>query len=309
MKFVFSFVVFLWSMVATATTIHQVVVFGDSLSDNGNLYEYMNHQLPVSPPYYKGRFTNGPVWIELMMEDLYASDAVLHYKDYAYGGAGVTTDDEDGFFSLQKQIKTYFSENQDKADSDALYVVWLGANNYFNLPDNANEVVDQVISGLYKNIEVLVAHGAKEILVLNVPDLSKTPAAIEFEAEDDLRLMSLEHNKRLKTMLTRLRLVYPEIHFIEYDVTTMMNEIINSPGSHGFIDASSTCYEHLDEPNRALKVKNSLFLTTLSSKPYSAHDSCEGYLFFDLYHPTEHAHRILADGILKMLQQESLIFE
>ena len=29
-----------------------MVVFGDSLSDNGNLYRYMWYKLPLSPPYF-----------------------------------------------------------------------------------------------------------------------------------------------------------------------------------------------------------------------------------------------------------------
>lgn len=29
-----------------------MVVFGDSLSDNGNLYRYMLYKLPLSPPYF-----------------------------------------------------------------------------------------------------------------------------------------------------------------------------------------------------------------------------------------------------------------
>ena len=38
----------------------QIVVFGDSLSDNGN--QYKNTGQPPSPPYYNGRFSNGPTW-------------------------------------------------------------------------------------------------------------------------------------------------------------------------------------------------------------------------------------------------------
>ncbi|HDV5785644.1 TPA: hypothetical protein RJD83_002616 [Legionella pneumophila] len=41
-----------------------IVVFGDGLSDNGNLYAYTNHRRPASPAYYNGRFSNGPVWVE-----------------------------------------------------------------------------------------------------------------------------------------------------------------------------------------------------------------------------------------------------
>lgn len=45
-------------------TVHfdRLVVHGDSFSDNGNVYELSNHSWPRDDFYYKGRFSNGPVW-------------------------------------------------------------------------------------------------------------------------------------------------------------------------------------------------------------------------------------------------------
>jgi len=42
----------------------RIVMFGDSLSDTGKMYSKMRGYLPSSPPYYQGRFSNGPVWLE-----------------------------------------------------------------------------------------------------------------------------------------------------------------------------------------------------------------------------------------------------
>jgi hypothetical protein len=41
--------------------VHNLVVFGDSLSDNGNTFAAVG--LP-KPPYYKGRWTNGLNWVD-----------------------------------------------------------------------------------------------------------------------------------------------------------------------------------------------------------------------------------------------------
>ena len=51
---------------AGAQTYNRLVVFGDSLSDNGNLYAATGGTTPTSPPYYQGRFSNGPVFTELL---------------------------------------------------------------------------------------------------------------------------------------------------------------------------------------------------------------------------------------------------
>src|SRR5215469_5066295 len=41
-----------------------IIVFGDSLPDTGNAFEATGHREPASPPYFDGRFSNGPVWVE-----------------------------------------------------------------------------------------------------------------------------------------------------------------------------------------------------------------------------------------------------
>ena len=64
-----------WSAVGFADRINKVVYFGDSLTDTGNIYMY-GHIMPKSPPYYNGRFSNGPVWSEYL-------DAALSKRNIA----------------------------------------------------------------------------------------------------------------------------------------------------------------------------------------------------------------------------------
>ncbi|KAJ9075883.1 hypothetical protein DSO57_1031478 [Entomophthora muscae] len=64
-----------------------IYAFGDSISDNGNLYELMGHKTPNDKMYYKGRFSNGPVWIEYVAE---AMNATLQNMAYA----SATTDND-----------------------------------------------------------------------------------------------------------------------------------------------------------------------------------------------------------------------
>lgn len=50
--------------------INAVFVFGDSISDTGNVFLATDEAIPVSPPYFEGRFSNGPVWVERFAEAL-----------------------------------------------------------------------------------------------------------------------------------------------------------------------------------------------------------------------------------------------
>ena len=127
MKIFLAVCLWCFSMVVSATSLDTLVVFGDSLSDNGNLYEYLKHQLPVSPPYFKGRFSNGPVWVEALLKSYYSSHSTDHLLDYAFGGAGVMEDDVDseGLFTLRSEMDNYFLSHNDKADANSLFVIWI----------------------------------------------------------------------------------------------------------------------------------------------------------------------------------------
>ena len=44
---------------ASASAFSNVFVYGDSLSDTGNIFTFSKGAIPPSPPYYHGRFSNG----------------------------------------------------------------------------------------------------------------------------------------------------------------------------------------------------------------------------------------------------------
>jgi phospholipase/lecithinase/hemolysin len=56
-----------------------LVVFGDSLSDNGNLFDLIGFP---QPPAWEGRFSNGPVYAEQLASFLH-----MRLDDRAFGGA------------------------------------------------------------------------------------------------------------------------------------------------------------------------------------------------------------------------------
>ncbi|AOY78861.1 SGNH/GDSL hydrolase family protein [Moorena producens JHB] len=54
-------------------------VFGDALSDSGNVFNIskagnqVNPTIPItpqSPPYFQGRFSNGPIWVDFLADAL-----------------------------------------------------------------------------------------------------------------------------------------------------------------------------------------------------------------------------------------------
>ena len=115
--------------------ISRLVVFGDSLSDNGNLFKLTGEP---PPPYWEGRFSNGPTYAEQLAQLLGA-----HLNDRAFGGAtasnsspGVLLDPLTGTplpINLPEQIGFYLAQlHGHRAPADTTAVIYIGNNDYIN---------------------------------------------------------------------------------------------------------------------------------------------------------------------------------
>jgi phospholipase/lecithinase/hemolysin len=306
--FLTAFTLFFTTLLSAGTPLDKMVVFGDSLSDNGNLYDYMKHQLPVSPPYFEGRFTNGPVWVELLMRSYYPTTSKEHLFDYAFGGAGVMEDDdgEDGFFTLRREMDSYFISHQDKADENSLYVVWIGSNNYLAIPEG-NEIeksLHDVDVGIQHGLQRLVDKGAKHIMVVNVPDLGRIPLAREFDAVEVLGYLAKQHNDTLQRRVNDLQNAYPDVQWLYFDINVLLHEIMDNPHGYGFTNITDTCYEEAVEHPSA----NTVLRMVSTAKPSFKNGACKGYLFFDPVHPSGAAHVIMAERTRKMFDESGIMF-
>ncbi|GGY30037.1 lipase [Rhodanobacter panaciterrae] len=121
----------LFSSAAAATDFSKVVVFGDSLSDNGNIS--LATAPGIQPPL---RFTTNPghVAIENVASKLglALSPSLAGGSDYAWGGAGVLTNSPGtpaAVPTLTGQVNAYLAGGA--VDGNALYSIWGGANDIF----------------------------------------------------------------------------------------------------------------------------------------------------------------------------------
>jgi phospholipase/lecithinase/hemolysin len=111
----------------------EIFVFGDSLSDTGNIFALTKGQVPPSPPYFQGRASNGPVAVELLakQDPNFTLNPLNNFALLGAGtGKGNSLEDDLGGIDLpglRDQIDTFSAVTKlttGKADKNALYVVW-----------------------------------------------------------------------------------------------------------------------------------------------------------------------------------------
>jgi phospholipase/lecithinase/hemolysin len=308
----FAFLAFL-PVTAVAAPLTQVVVFGDSLLDDGSGYHpiaQLAHQqgrlpaaYPVSPPYFDGRFSNGPVSSEYL-----ASALGLPLDARAQGGAttGIGniadggTPSAPGFLAdlgtagLLAQLAGY----AEPVDPDALYVVWAGPNNFMGLLSAvpAQEDVEAAIAGAVGDVLAvslyLAQGGAQHLLVPGMPDLGLTPLTRQVgpHAQAAGTALSDVFNVALRNSLAQL---VPAATF--FDTAALMRALIADPALYGLLNVTEPCKPGPTAdgvpPGQAL-----------CATP-------DQYLFWDGMHPTTAVHRLVAGEFARVTAQPAAVPE
>lgn len=251
----------------------RVVVFGDSLSDAGNAYVGSLHVRAPSPPYYFGRFSDGPVWVELFAAHygLAARARLWGGTNYAVGGARVG----EGMESLPNQLRLYlWLDAPSPLDPRTLYVIYGGGNDIrvaLKQPDPAPAVARAAFE-IRRMVERLAEAGAVQFLVPNVPDRGHTPAARKRGTVAKEEAMTIAFNRALDLALRDLPERYP-IHLVRVDFWTAAETAFAAPERWGFANARDPCMVADDD--------------RVCADP--GH-----YVFWDDIHPTLAGHRFLA---------------
>jgi phospholipase/lecithinase/hemolysin len=150
--------------------------FGDSLSDVGNTSLATAGALP-GPAYYNGRYSNGPLWVEQLAVKYgkpAPTTAMTGGQDYAFAGAFTATTPVGGVPSIQLQATGYVSGGGTFLPTD-LVTVWGGANDFFfgNPTDFTTPAAN-----IGNIITTLAGGGAKNVLLLNLPNLGDLPETL-----------------------------------------------------------------------------------------------------------------------------------
>ncbi len=270
----------------------ELIVFGDSGSDNGNDH-IASGGLAVPPPYWGGRFSNGPLWVERLAERLefghpterkpLPAPSEAGGTNYAYGGAeagpGFDTDlcvVVDGTTTCVRnvglQIESFFADGR-TLDGDELIVVQAGANNWYQAHSAARAMGDHV--------RTLAAAGGKTFLVPNLERLTRYPAWAPYPAPPVEQFVAT-FNVELEEELVALEGTF-DITIIRLDTLGFTEGMFSDPAAFGFSNVTDPacpgCGFVFPEPDAA---------DTIVPNP-------EEYLYWDTFHWTAIPHRLLGD--------------
>jgi phospholipase/lecithinase/hemolysin len=217
----------------------ELIVFGDSLSDAGN--DKLVFGVPL-PPYFNGRFSNGPLWVDQFATGLgipVATASLAGGRNYAYGGA--ESGEGSSFVSpfipnLGPQIDAYIASGA-MPTSSQLFVVFAGHNNF-----RGGETDPSVpVADMAAHITELAGLGASNFLVSTLMPLGKLPESEGGPNEAALDALTLQFNTLLLAQLPTLRTTLG-VNIFEFDTWGVMQDMLANPGAYGFTNVTEPAY-------------------------------------------------------------------
>ncbi len=278
------------SVPAQAGTFSNMFVFGDSLSDTHNLFLATGGVFPDlnQGPYFDGRYSNGPLWVETLAADLGLPNGAKAYltggNNYAYAGARTGTGNSPP--GVLAQVAGLWNG---LGDPNALYVVIGGGNDMRDArsayttnsaADNAGRqlAANAAVTNLAQSLGFLALHGVKHVLVSDLPDLGGTPEANFL----GLSAASTDATNRFNALLPGLLATGAgyglDMSFL--DLAGLLQKVIvdantNGGAKYGITDVTEPCKG---------------FVGSVSQH------ACSVSLFSDALHPSAAAHKLIGEA-------------
>jgi phospholipase/lecithinase/hemolysin len=328
--FIFATVVVLTAAPSAGQRYDSLYVFGDSLADNGNVWlaSLALRTDPAPPPsisphraYFNGRFSNGPVAFEYLWQFLSGqapgtprglrpflqfpvirpSDAV----DFAFGGTGTPLIDQTpgGLYApgLKGQVELFRAAlGGRKPSNHAAYAIATGANDYRDDQFNQPMLPPDVVHNIADSVVALYQLGARDILVLNLPDLGLLPA--NRGDPGAATQLTLIHNALLAEAMNAVAAQFPDLHLLQIDLNQVFALLPSA------MDRTTPALDFLIPPGSlpppyppGFEMSTCLFVDPASCVDAPTFDVGQRFLFWDIVHPTTAAHRVLGNFLYAAL--------
>lgn len=276
----------LGSVPAQAGPYSSLTVFGDSLSDVGNIKILAPANVP-SPPYFNGRFSDGPNWIDVLAAGLGLPAASVPSfgggTNYAFGGARTgTAQNPPGVLA---QVGGLWSPSHATADPTGLYVVVGGGNDMRDARGLASTDASRQAAALaaatniFNSVALLAGKGATTVLISTLPDLGGTPEAVQLNLVAQSTDATLRYNAAVAGLEAQLESLFADLDVIVLDMYGIGAGIRNDALNHG----------------------GAVFGITNATAPCFVVGGCGSSLFSDGLHPSAAAHALIGAAALNLV--------
>ncbi|XP_047967326.1 GDSL esterase/lipase At5g22810 [Salvia hispanica] len=329
--------IFLVTVANAQPLVPALLIFGDSVVDVGNNNNLETIVKANFPPYGRdfikhkptGRFCNGKLASDYTAENLgftsyppaYLSKQangkhLLIGANFASGSSGYydTTAKIYETIPLSKQVELYKDyqkklatlvgqSNASSIINGSIHFLSSGSSdfvqNYYINPllyekYTPLQFIDILLQSYTKFVQELYNLGARKIGVTTLPPLGCVPAVITIFGEDSnecvekFNKVAVSFNKKLNSTSQKLQTKLSGLNLVVLDIYQPLHDLVTRPTDYGFFEARKAC------------CGTGLVETSILCNAESV-GTCRNaseYVFWDGFHPTDAANKILSDDLL-----------
>lgn len=294
---------------APITAYTSIVVAGTSISDAGNVYNRTTNLVPQAPnfpqisnpqpgdeTYHEGRFSNGPVWADIVGQQFV--DAGKSAINVAYGASLTYVNDTPGTIDelipdLPQQL--LFAKAQAAAFGvRPLVVIESGFNDLFAWAEFRSAVTPaDAARNVLAQLVDLIDFGIRDLVVFNVADIGLIPRYALYLPQIAARATAAaaEFNTTLEAGLAAL--AAPGVNVDLLDLDALFSDLFARPGAYGITDLVNPCVE------ANMGVSPPVFTPGEFDTAAAVCADATGRAFFDANHPASQVHEALAAAFIE----------
>jgi phospholipase/lecithinase/hemolysin len=205
-----------------------------------------------------------------------------------------------GFFvpGLKGQVGMFRDLVRGKATGKrALYVIIVGADDYLVTSPNMPAAPADAVANIADSIEQLYALGARDFIVLNLPDLGAIPLLANTpDVASALSGLSALHNTLLVDALSALRAKLAGAKIFAIDLTSAAQSLPSGVGTEVHIPALETF-------GFPVGVSSCLIVSPNTCPNAPTFTVAPKFFYWDAEHPTTTIHQALGGLLFQALQQ------
>ena len=205
---------------------------------------------PPSPPYFDGRFSNGPVWAEGVAAEFEAKG--LDADNFAFGAARALPTDMNT--PVPPELDFDVPDLPDQIATFAASGATLGARPVASLFFGANDIIFNGLpildpigvavaaaNAVADGALTLAGFGVSDFVIFNLPDLGRTPLFSLYQpgAAPFASAATVAFNATLDGRVDGLRA--GGLNVVEIDMYALLNEMFDDPAAFGVTDVTQPC--------------------------------------------------------------------
>lgn len=229
------------------TGFDKLVVFGDSLSDTGNLAS-VTTDFPF--PFFQNRISDGPVLADYLATELGFEARASQDNggnNFAVAGGNIMGNDLE---DLSSQVNSFLSRDA-VISSDSLYFVMMGGNDLRDIRSlslaDAQARISQVVDQLELQLNRLYDAGARTFLLANVANIGRIPETLMRRDNDpDIAVRSETYVRSYNNLLAQRLATFmqrPGVSLNIFDLFAELERILNNAGALGFTQTEVGCFQ------------------------------------------------------------------